>query len=352
MPTTVIIQPLRDRIDYDIEIPSSRLVSECIGRRLADLDVSQLDAIDSQQLLDEPLRHELRMEFATPETQVRHTIVVPRELPHEKLVMDATKLLGRYTGFARQCSVLYPIVFKYIRLRCFGTEVSLSDHRVRQFLSKPEVREAIAQYLAPAVSRHTIQRDQIELADTSYQLSATKPFSWRCDLPALKAEKTVFNFVATHNLFEREFAEFLDGCSDISRFAALGTTDQGSSGMTVRVDYVNPSGEIGFYYPDWVAVQESDVGIVNWIIETKGRVGSGTEEEDGDIGEWCSQVTSLTGHSWKFLRVNQSEFSSQHSTFRSLSVSLIANRMFRRRARQPRAVSLEMIRALREEVRK
>jgi type III restriction enzyme len=42
------------------------------------------------------------------------------------------------------------------------------------------------------------------------------------------------------------------------------------------VDYIKPSGAIGFYHPDWVVVQEAGGKAVNWIIETKGRVWEGT----------------------------------------------------------------------------
>ena len=348
----VIIQPLKDRTAYDIEIPMSRLSLEHVVRRLANIDVSELDAIYSQGLLNKTLCLELRMKFATPEAEVGRTAVAAQELPHTELVTSITKLLAEYTGITRQFSIFNPIVSKYIQERCFGNVVSLADQRVRQILSQFEVREAIAQNLALVVSSITIERYQIEIVDPSYHLSATKPFSWRRDLPPVQAAKTVFNFVATYNGFEREFAKFLDSCDDISRFAALGTTGHGSSGTTFRVDYVKPGGAIGFYYPDWVAVQESDIGIVNWIIETKEHVWGGTEEKDAAIQEWCMQVTRLTGDSWKYLRVNQSEFSSQHSTFQSLSVRLIANEMFRHRAKQPGTVSLEMIRSIREEVRR
>lgn len=350
----VIIQPLKDRVAYDIEIPISRPSLENVIRRLADFDISQLDAIYSQELLNEPLRLELRTKFATTETEDGGTevAVAAQQLPEAEVLKGVTMLVGAYTGNTHQFSILYPIVSRYIQNRCFGGVVSLDDHRVRQFLSQLEVREAIARYLSLAVPQLRVERRHIELVDPRYHLSATKPFSWRRDLPALVSAKSVFNFVATHNGFEREFAKFLDVCDDISRFAALGATDQGSSGTTFRVEYAKPRGAIGFYYPDWVAVQESDIGIVNWIIGTKGRVGDDTEERDGAIREWCEQVSRLTGDSWKHLRVNESEFSSQHPSFRSLSVRLIANRMFRRRAKQPRAVSLEMIRAIREEVRR
>ena len=63
------------------------------------------------------------------------------------------------------------------------------------------------------------------------------------------AEKTIFNYVATYNDFERSFAAFLDRAEDVARFAALGTTEQRNSGTTFRIDYLKPNGAVGFYYP-------------------------------------------------------------------------------------------------------
>jgi hypothetical protein len=85
------------------------------------------------------------------------------------------------------------------------------------------------------------------------------------NLPPLAADRTIFNYVATYNDFERRFAAFLDKkASDVLRFAALGTTEQGESGTQFRVDYLKPSGAIGFYHPDWVVVQKSGKSEVNW----------------------------------------------------------------------------------------
>ncbi len=133
------------------------------------------------------------------------------------------------------------------------------------------------------------------------------PFSWRRNLPPLTATKTIFNYVATYNNFEREFAVFLDRASDVLRFAALGTTEQGDSGTQFRVDYLKPSGAIGFYYPDWVAVQDTPDGEVNWIIETKGRAWEGTSAKDEAIQSWCKRVAEQTGQQWRFTRINQKD---------------------------------------------
>lgn len=92
------------------------------------------------------------------------------------------------------------------------------------------------------------------------------------------------------------------------RFAALGTTEQGDAGTQFKVDYLKLSGAIGFYHPDWVVVQKTDVGEVNWIIETKGRVWEGTEQKDRAMKHWCDQVARITRQHWRYGRVNQVDF--------------------------------------------
>ena len=182
---------------------------------------------------------------------------------------------------------------------------------VRSHLGRLEIQEGIAKYLARAISELTIDRQAIEFERANFVLSLTKPFSWRRNLPPLGATKTVFNYVATYNDFERRFAQFLDRPdNDVIRFAALGTTEQGESGSQFRVDYLKPSGAIGFYHPDWVLVQNVGGNEVSWIVETKGRVWEGTEAKDEAIHDWCERISEETGTQWRYVRVNQTEFGS------------------------------------------
>ena len=74
------------------------------------------------------------------------------------------------------------------------------------------------------------------------------------------------------------------------------------------MDYLKPSGAIGFYHPDWVVVQKTKAGEVNWIIETKGRVWEGTTAKDDAIRDWCERISSETSNRWRYKRVNQGEF--------------------------------------------
>src|SRR5439155_6047877 len=148
----------------------------------------------------------------------------------------------------------------------FGTVVDVDDEAIRSHLRRFELQEGITKYLARKIGELTVEKRTLEFENAGFRLSDTKPFTWRRNLPPLEARRTLFNYVATYNDFERRFAEFLDRkAPDVLRFASLGTTEQGESGTQFRVDYLKPSGAIGFYHPDWVVVQKTKGGDMNWI---------------------------------------------------------------------------------------
>ena len=306
----VIIEPLKERLKYDIAIPITKPSLEHNIRKLSDLHVSTLDAIYEQQELAEPFRVKLRLEFATTETEVHTADVAVRELPpaHELVASITNKVIDR-AKLPNRFAELYPAVREYVETRCFGKTVDLDMDALRSHLARLELQEGIAKYLARKIAELTVERRAIEFDKADFKLSDTKPFSWRRNLPPLEAARTVFNYVATYNDFERRFANFLDKkAKDVRRFASLGTTEQGDSGTQFRVDYLKPSGAIGFYHPDWVVVQMDQSGEVNWIIETKGRVWEGTTAKDEAIQTWCQRVSSATGRKWCYARINQTDF--------------------------------------------
>jgi type III restriction enzyme len=215
-------------------------------------------------------------------------------------VIAVAKLPG---GF----SDLYPFVREYVVNRCFGRIIEIEREEIRSYLRQFSIQEAISKYLARKIGELTVEKRSIEFEDIQFKLSNVSPFTWRRNLPLLVCKKTIFNLVATYNDYEKAFARFLDQCPDIVRFASLGTTEQ-ESGTSFRVDYLKPSGALGFYYPDWVAVQKTKEGQFNWIIETKGRVWEGTLAKDVAIDDWCKKVSGQTGTKWCYVRVNQTDF--------------------------------------------
>ena len=318
-PPPVIIEPIKERLQYDIAIPITKPSLTHNIRRLSALKVEELDAIYEQEELAEQFRVRLKLEFATTETEVHQVDIAASELPpaQELLVSITNKVIER-AKLPNQFAELYPKVRDYVASRCFGKTVDLEDKALLSHLVRLELQEGIAKYLARKIAELTVERRQLEFEKANFRLSETKPFSWRRNLPPLQAKKTVFNYVATYNDFERRFAEFLDKANDVARFASLGTTEQGESGTQFRVDYLKPSGAIGFYYPDWVVVQQTTAGEVFWIIETKGRVWEGTKEKDQAIETWCERVSEITGIPWRYMRVNQAEFEKVKETVGSL----------------------------------
>ena len=344
-PPPIIIEPVKERLKYDIAIPITKPSLEHDFRKLSDLRVQSLDPIFDQEDIDERYRIRLKLEFATTETEVHQVDIAGGLLSTQELLADIANRVAGKTGLTNRFAELYPLVRDYVRGRCFGREIELDDDAPRSHLDRLEIKEGIARYLTRKIAELTVEHRKIEFAKQDFRLSETRPFSWRRNLPPLEATKTVFNFVATYNDFERSFAEFLDRAGDILRFAALGTTEQGSSGTSFRVDYLKASGAIGFYYPDWVAVQKDPEGEeVNWIIETKGRVWEGTEEKDAAMREWCRRVTEATGVPWHYFRVNQTDFRSDFATLRELVFEVVGNTMFRERDQRNTTMSHKEVR--------
>lgn len=279
------------------------------GATVSALNVAALAAIYEQTDLAEQFRVTLKLEFATTNTQVHQADIGAGELPlAQELLASITTKVADLAKVTNKFAELYPAVREYVARRCFGREIDIDHDSVRSHLARLEVQEGIAKYLARKIAELTIDRRAIEFERSDFRLSETRPFSWRRNLPPLTAGKTIFNYVATYNDFERRFAEFLERAADVLRFAALGTTEQGDSGTQFRVDYLKPSGAIGFYHPDWVVVQKSNRGEINWIIETKGREWEGTTAKDEAMDTWCGRVEGQTGVAWRYTRVNQRDF--------------------------------------------
>jgi type III restriction enzyme len=234
------IEPVQEKIKYDIAIPLTRPVYLHDYKKLSSINPVSLDPIYDREELEEEFRISLRMEFATTETEVHRTVIIPETPPLSQEILSS--ITNKVIVEARLSNVfaeLYPIVRTYVAERCFGKKIDLENEDIRNHLRAPMLQQGIAKYLAR----------EIEFEEEDFKLSDTQPFVWR--RRHLQCEHTIFNYVATYNDFESEFAKFLNQCPDILRFAALA-----EHFTRFRVDYLSPSGAIKFYYPDFVAVQK------------------------------------------------------------------------------------------------
>src|SRR5262249_28545660 len=86
-PRPVIIDPVKDRLAYDIAlpIPKPRLTHNV--HKLSTLDPTNLEAIYDQTELHEVFRSSLRMEFATTETEVHQADLAAGDAPMVQLLL-------------------------------------------------------------------------------------------------------------------------------------------------------------------------------------------------------------------------------------------------------------------------
>jgi len=154
---------------------------------------------------------------------------------------------------------------------------------------------------ARRIAELTVESTPVKLSGAPYRLSDTQPFLWRRMITP--AAKTIFNVVPCYNPFEARFADYLDRCDDIERFAAL------AEWFTYfHVQYLSRNGALKLYYPDFVAVQVTAQSHVHWIIETKGREFDDTDAKAAHMRRWCEEVSRESVEVWRYLKVSQTTF--------------------------------------------
>jgi len=306
------IEPVQEKVEYDIAIPLTRPVYAHDYKKLSSLDPLGLAPIYDYSELDERFRIELEMEFATTETVVSRKIITPTPLPlSQELLATITQKVITQARLSNVFAQLYPLVRTYVAERCFGRHVDLESEKVRSHLRNLALQRGIAAYLAKEIGSLISEKREIEFEERDFRLSDTPPFTWR--RRHLQCDHTIFNYVAAFNDFEADFAQFLDGCPDILRFAALA-----EHFTRFCVDYLSPSGALKRYYPDFVAVQKlEDASLVHWIIETKGRKFESLPQKEASICDWCKKVSAQVEQDWRYLRVDQAKFTGR--TFESFA---------------------------------
>ena len=131
-PRPIIIEPVQERLSYDIAIPITkpRLVHDI--RKLSDLDIAKLKPVFEQEELAEVHRVRLKIEFATTETEVHQAEIGAGELPSPQDLLGSitSKTIDR-AKLPNRFAELYPSVRDYVATRCFGRKVDLESDAIR-----------------------------------------------------------------------------------------------------------------------------------------------------------------------------------------------------------------------------
>lgn len=309
-PLPVTIAAEKKRLQYDIEIPATDFSYNRAYKNLSGIDAKKFPSLFSSNKLDENRKVLLKMEMMQLGVEVHQTEV---DIEFIELGRDLTSYLSmqvmKKAGLTDCFQFVYPICEEYILSKCF--EVIIADiekEELRKVLRELSIQEAIIDLLAKEIGKATVEKKKVEVKGKATKLSDTPKFTWRRG--HIKCKKTVFNFVATYNPFEEEFAEFLDKADDVEAFAALADI--------FRIDYLSGTGAIRYYFPDFIAVQKIGKKKVYWILETKGREYPDLENKNNAIKRWCNAVTEQTGKDWNYLMIRQNHYNQVKNSIKTL----------------------------------
>ena len=340
----VIIAPDPSRAKYDIEIPWL-IRGKCEhSHALQNLDASAFKVLfyDSASMYSGEPNALVDGDGREVEPSARNTL--HQGFSSEVIVSDIVDKIGKYTGIGDSREPVSRIVVEYLERRCFGQSVILKERSDLVALLSTGTSDYVARYL----SRELVQKEYnpkcIKVA-----LSSAIPFTWVDDVPLIKANKTIFNYVSTLNQHERHFAKFLDRCEDVLSFTSLGVRKYDSLVMQGQEGLSSPS--ILSCDPDWIVVHYYNGEVWNWIITTKGHAPRNAPRNEFMFTEWCEIATEFTGTCWHYISVDPRIGFERFPSFQSLIVDDVCRSLAALRTTQKTPTSTEEILEMRDEGR-
>jgi type III restriction enzyme len=236
-------------------------------------------------------------DIITLEKLVEREYTVPVAQTSQEVISYYAKRIAQDVKLPSQFAALVPKVREFLETIAFGEAVTLESPATIKAISSNVAQYVTVDRFARALRKLVVEELTPTLLAPGRPLSETPPFPY--SRPTCDASKTVFNLVPCDNEFERRFASFLQGASDIERFAKL------PSQFGFTVEYTDAANNLRYYEPDFVAVLSDGA---HFLVETKGREDVDVAHKDRAARIWCENATLLTGTSWDYLKVPQTAF--------------------------------------------
>ena len=299
----VTIMPLEDRKKFDIGLPSltpSLVRKKSLAEEIAALEVMGLKSIVLPMSEDDPVSKTFRYEgydIITLEKMVEREYQLTEPQTAQEVIGYYARRIAEAVKLPAQFAAIAPKVREFFEHKAFGQPVDLNDPATVKAMSTNAAQYVCVDIFKKALQALTIEEQEPQLLERARMLSTCQPFPW--SRPVWEGAKTVFNLVPCDNDFEREFAKFLDGCSDVRSFAKLPQI------FGFSIEYTDAAMNLKSYFPDFVA--EDDAG-THWLLEAKGQENVDVIRKDAAALMWCENATKLTGKPWRYIKVPQKDY--------------------------------------------
>lgn len=312
------IMPVEEKKQADIGVPE--LTPSLIRKKSLAAEIAAIDVM-SFQINPLPLvakEEEIKtfiyegIDIITKETLLEREYKIPPAQTPEEVIGYYARRIAQNLKLPSQFAALAPKIKDFFQHKAFGKMVDLYDPLTIRAMSTNVASYVVCKEFEKILRDRIVEETQPQLLVPSKMLSTTPPFPFSRHL--FESNKTIFNYVACDNEFERTFAQFLHNAGDVIAFAKL------PQQFGFCIQYTDTRANIRHYYPDFIVKVKTDEF---WIIETKGREDVEVALKDQAANNWCDNATQLAKSTWKYLKVPQKEFEDLHpATFEELYIAL------------------------------
>ncbi|HPQ38350.1 MAG TPA: DEAD/DEAH box helicase family protein [Synergistaceae bacterium] len=288
--------PHKDIDSLDIEIPvlTPRIHREY--KNLIGLDANSFTfrPVTYRQFTEEQQREIVFKDITTGE--ITHTTVLDSagNVDYRSVIGYFSQTVMKELRLISGYDVLYGKVKVFVQDLLFGKSVDLESPNTLRNLSELTATKTVIESFKKAINDLTIcDRGDAEIRDT-IKLRKIRPFVVK-NQGYMIPRKSVFNRIIGDSHFELEFAGFLEQCSDVAAYA------KNYLAVHFKLDYVNASGDISNYYPDFI-VRLTDGRVV--VVETKGQEDLDVPLKMARLQQWCedtNRVQSVASYDFVFV---------------------------------------------------
>lgn len=298
-----------EALDIEIPVMTPRVYREY--KNLADLNIAaDIVKVPYQKFSEEQQREIVFKDITTGE--VTHTTILDTAgiADYRSVIGYFTQTIMKDLRLISGYDLLYGKVKAFVRDELFDQPVELESGNTLRNLSELAATTTLFNTFKRAINALTVRdKGNAEIRDT-IKLRQTRPFVTK-NQGYLIPKKSVFNKIIGDSHFELLFARFLDDCEDVIAFA------KNYLAVHFKLDYVNASGDISNYYPDFV-VRHTNKQV--FIVETKGQVDLDVPYKMVRLKQWCEDLNRVQSQvQYGFVYVDMEGFEKYKPTsFREL----------------------------------
>jgi len=300
--------PDTDKMQFDLGLPELTPIltrKKSLAQEIANIDVMSFNVnplpLKDKEIADTKTFIYEGYDILTDEKLLEREYTIPPAQTAEEVIGYYARRIAQNIKLPSQFAALAPKIREFFKHKAFGKEVDLEDKTVVRAMSSQLASYVVAKVFEKVLREAVVEEKTPELITPSRKLSSSFPFPFSKII--YEAKKTIYNYVACDNNFERDFAKFLDNAEDVRAFAKL--TEQ----FGFCIEYTDKLANIRHYYPDFVVKLSNDE---HWIVETKGREDVEVAMKDEAARNWCDNATQLIGTKWQYLKVLQKNFEDLH----------------------------------------